>query len=208
MLRVQPHLIDAVGHLGEPRVGRRCKGFAVQIHLPQGPQRVDNEHIRIEVQHPLHLPGQDQRREQPVVHLLRVALAGGGAFKERRVHGDGPQRRAEGSAERRQLLQLLRRDGAVEQVHSDVRLRGVAGEKGIQHDLAGQQIVFIKRQQYIHHGLLRFCFQLTSLNIMQISGCPQGGKAIVHTLFREGSQDRWKVFSPSSPITQTQTAPA
>ena len=82
------------------------------------------------------------------------------------------------------------------------------GKSTLFNDLAGQQIVFIKRQQYVHHGLLRFCFQLTSLNIMQISGRPQGGKAIVHTLFREGSQDRWKVFSTSSPITQTQTAPA
>ena len=147
MLRIEPHLINFIRHFGKPRVRRSGKGLSTQVQLPQRAQGIDNEHIRVEVQYALKLFRQDERGEQAVVHLLGVALAGRGIFKERRVNGDGTQLRAEESAETRELLQLIAGDGAVEQIYRHVRLIGVAGKERAEHDLAGRQIIFIKSKQ-------------------------------------------------------------
>ena len=61
MLRIEPHLIDLIRHFGKPRVRRGGKGLSTQVQLPQRAQGIDNEHIRVEVQHPFHLLRQDER---------------------------------------------------------------------------------------------------------------------------------------------------
>ena len=144
--RVQPHLVDLVGHFGQSRVGSRRKGFAVEVQFPQGAQGVDDEHIRVQVQYPVCFLGQNQRGEQAVIHLLRVSLAGGGTGKEGRVHNDGLQFPAEAGAEARQLPELSSGDGAVKQVHRYVLLIRIHVKEGTQHDLAGQQVIFIQSQ--------------------------------------------------------------
>ena len=117
VLGVQTHLIDSVCHLGQPCVRRRRKYLSAQVQLPQRAKRIDDKRIRVEIQHPLQFLWQNQRGEQPIIHLFWITLGGWRIFKQSRINGDWPQYSPGSSTKVCQFRQFFLRDGTMKQIN-------------------------------------------------------------------------------------------
>ena len=55
------------------------------VCLPERTQRIDDEDIRVEIQDAVQIPGQEKRRQKPVIHLPWILAAHRGSGKSRAV---------------------------------------------------------------------------------------------------------------------------
>ena len=98
MVGTEPHLIHAVGQLGLAGVGRRREHPALQVQLPQRAQRVDDQNVRVQIDHPVQLRRQQLTGQQPVVHLLRVLAGERRVLKQSLARGERMQRSQQAAA--------------------------------------------------------------------------------------------------------------
>ena len=127
-------------------MGGRGEQAALEVGLPQRAQRIDDQNVGVEIQDPVEVLRQQVRREQAVVHLLRVPLGHRRLLKEVCADRYGVQRAAERAALLFHALQAFRGNAAVHQVKRPDVLRAVDRNRS-QEYLQLRQVVFIQRHQ-------------------------------------------------------------
>ena len=145
----RPDLVQAAGQLSLPLLGGRREQLPFQIHLPQRKQGIQDQYIRVQIQHPVQLPGQELGRQQPVIHLPGILGADRRPFKKVIVHPDWAELNPIQPALAAHGFQGFFRDAAVHQVQGD-GLPRVGQVQGGEHHLQRRQIAFVQSHKDLH----------------------------------------------------------
>ena len=132
----------------QTRVGGGGHQVSLQVRVIQGPDRIDHQDVRVQIQHPVQRPGQQLRRQQPVVH-------GPGPVPGHRRVGEQIRRHLHRvdvsllSAEFLQPRPVLRAQAVSDGV--DVKgLTGIIPQQRAQHHPQRREIIAVQCHQNVH----------------------------------------------------------
>ena len=139
----QPDPVDAVGELRHPCVGGGRKQVSAQIRIPERADGIDYQNIRIQIQNPVHLPGQQMGSQQPVVHFRRIPAAYGSSPEHLIGHLDGMKLVASGVTPAFQGLKHILRQLIVQQPDTEM-LPGIIDFQRCQQHLQLREIILVQ----------------------------------------------------------------
>ena len=154
---MQPHPIDRGGDLlAQAGVVCCCKQISLQGQVQQLGNGIEDQDIRIQIEHLFHRFGQDSAGEQSVVHGLGVMPEHGSVCKEFFTGFTGAESPPEAAAVLSNRFEGLRAHMRVDQPDGERGLR-LGLMQGPEHGPQGFKIVFIQRDEDIHRHESLLC---------------------------------------------------
>ena len=152
MVCSKAELVDIVCQLRLSCMRGGSKKISFQICLPQRPEGIDDQDIRIQVQDAVEVVREELRRQQPVIHFPRILCAHRGICKSRAVRHDRIKAKAKEAALASDAGEVFIRKPAVDQPDVGLVFRLGDMHRSEKHLQPGQ-IIFIEGREDLYSVL-------------------------------------------------------